>query len=162
MLRGLVQTRDGAPLPGVTISILGHPEYGQTQSRADGAFDLAVNGGPLTVNYTRDGYLPAQRQIDAPWRDFAWLPDVALIPLDTAVTAVTLDGARPLQIARGSAIADADGRRRATLLFPANLTATLVLSDNTSVPLTTPHIRATEYSVGANGPKAIARPAARQ
>ncbi len=71
---------------------------------------------------------------------------------------MTLDGARPPQIARGSAVADADGTRRATLLFPANLTATLVLSDNTSVPLNTLHIRATEYTVGANGPKAMPGP----
>ena len=94
MLRGLVLTRDGAPLPGVTISVLGHPEYGQTASRADGVFDLAVNGGGLlTVDYTRDGYLPVQRQIIAPWRDYAWLPDVALIPLDPAVTELDLTGA---------------------------------------------------------------------
>jgi YD repeat-containing protein len=159
VLRGLVLTRDGTPLPGVTISVLGHPEYGQTQSRADGIFDLAVNGGGLlTVSYDRDGYLPAQRQIEVPWRDFAWLPDVVLIPLDTAVAAVTLDGARPLQVARGSVVTDTDGVRQATLVFPANLTATLVLSDNTSMSLSTLHVRATEYSVGANGPKAMPGP----
>ena len=28
VLRGRVLTRDGGPLPGVTITILGHPEYG--------------------------------------------------------------------------------------------------------------------------------------
>jgi hypothetical protein len=71
---------------------------------------------------------------------------------------VTLDGARPPQIAQGSVVTDTDGVRQATLLFPANLTATLVLSDNTSVPLTTLHVRATEYIVGANGPKAMPGP----
>ncbi|MFL5807542.1 MAG: fibronectin type III domain-containing protein, partial [Roseiflexaceae bacterium] len=159
VLRGLVLTRDGTPLPGVTITTLGHPEYGQTRSRADGVFDLVINGGGLlTVNYARDGYLPIQRQIDAPWRDFAWLPDVALIPLDTALTAVTLDGAGPPQVARGGVVTDTDGVRQAKLLFPANLTATLVLSDNTSVPLTTLHIRATEYTIGPNGPKTMPGP----
>ena len=48
------------PLPGAVISILDHPEFGQTLSRADGRFDLAVNGGGiLTVNYEKAGYLPA-------------------------------------------------------------------------------------------------------
>src|SRR5208283_5910962 len=33
------------PLPGVTITVINHPEFGQTLSRADGMFDLVVNGG---------------------------------------------------------------------------------------------------------------------
>jgi hypothetical protein len=54
VLRGKVMTRDGNPFPGVTISILNHPEYGQTLSRADGMFDIVVNGGGhLTVKYER-------------------------------------------------------------------------------------------------------------
>src|SRR5262249_40774864 len=52
VLRGRVLDRAGAPLGGVTITLLGHPEFGQTRSRADGMFDIAVNGGgPLTVRY---------------------------------------------------------------------------------------------------------------
>jgi len=51
-LRGVVKTRAGSTLPGVKITVLGHPEFGQTLSRADGAFDFVVNGGGLvTVNY---------------------------------------------------------------------------------------------------------------
>lgn len=58
VLRGKVLTRAGQPLPGVQITILNHPEFGQTLSRADGMFDMAVNGGGyLTVNYAKDGYL---------------------------------------------------------------------------------------------------------
>ena len=39
-------------LSGVTVSVLNHPEYGQTLTRADGWFDLVVNGGGLmTLNY---------------------------------------------------------------------------------------------------------------
>jgi RHS repeat-associated protein len=159
VLRGLVRTRDGAPLPGVTITVQGHPEFGWTQSRIDGVFDLAVNGGGLrTINYEKDGYLPVQRQIDAPWRDYAWLPDVALIPLDTAVTQVTLDGASQLQVARGSVVTDADGVRQATLLFPEDVTATMELADKRIVPLTTLHVRATEYTVGPNGSQAMPGP----
>src|SRR5262249_22776321 len=54
VLRGQVLTRAGAPLPDVSITIAGHPEYGQTFSRSDGQFDLAVNGGAqLTLQYTK-------------------------------------------------------------------------------------------------------------
>ena len=81
VLRGKVAARDGSPLPAVTISVLGHPEFGQTLTRADGAFDLAVNGGgQLTLRYEKNGFLAAQRAVVAPWRDYAWLPDVVMIP----------------------------------------------------------------------------------
>ncbi len=45
VLRGKVMDINNNPLPGVTISVLSHPEFGQTLSRADGMFDMAVNGG---------------------------------------------------------------------------------------------------------------------
>ncbi len=40
----------------------GNDGYRQTRSRADGLFDLALNGGGrLTVSYTKTDYLPVQR-----------------------------------------------------------------------------------------------------
>ena len=159
VLRGRVHARDGSTLSGVKITVLGHPEYGQTESRGDGVFDLAVNGGGLlTLTYTRDGYLLAQRQVTAPWRDYAWLPDVVLIPLDPHLTELNLTGESALQIAQGSVVSDTDGVRQATLFFPEHVTATLVMPDGTNVPLTTLHVRATEYTVGASGPKAMPGP----
>ncbi len=155
VLRGRVLQRSGAALSGVTISIQGQSAYGQTLSRTDGGFDLVVNGGgPLIVNYTRSGYLPVQRQIDPPTRDYSWLPDVVMIPLDTAVTNVTM-GSSSLQVVRGTAVTDADGTRRATLLFPAGTTATMLLPNGTTQPLASLAVRATEYTVGANGPQAM-------
>src|SRR5205823_574069 len=63
-LRGKALTRDGQPLANVTVSILSHPELGQTRTRADGVFDLVVNGGgQLVVDYGKEGFLPAQRPI---------------------------------------------------------------------------------------------------
>ena len=104
-----------------TSAYIDHPEYGSTASRADGAFDLAVNGGGrLTVDYQKDGYLPAQRQILAPWRDYVTLPDVALVALDQAVTTISLDETSPLQAAAGSVVSDTDGVRQALLIFPAD------------------------------------------
>ena len=156
VIRGKVLDKSNAPLPGVTITILNHPEFGQTLSRADGMFDLAVNGGGLlTVHYSKAGLLSAQRQIDVPWQDFAFSPDVVLIPIDAQVTTVDLTAAVPIQVARGSVMTDAAGTRQATVLFPQGTQATMVLPDGSTHPLATLHVRATEYSVGPNGPKAM-------
>src|SRR5207237_1873690 len=113
VLRGKVLTRDGQPLSGVTVAILGHLEYGQTLSRADGLFDLAVNGGgPLTVQYAKSGFLAGQRQVTPAWQEYAWLPEVALIPLDAQVSPIDLSSGAPIQVARGSASADTSGTRQ--------------------------------------------------
>ena len=109
VLRGKVLDRDGTALPGVTITVLGHPEFGQTLSRADGMFDLAVNGGGLlTVRYEEDGFLPAQR---AGRRAVAGLRLAARRGADPARPAVT---AVDLSVARhaGGARQRGDRRRR--------------------------------------------------
>src|SRR6185436_17964605 len=68
VLRGKVLDRSGIPIPAVKVSVLGHTEFGQTLTRADGAFDLAVNGGgPLTLRYEKQDLLSAQRTVTAPW-----------------------------------------------------------------------------------------------
>jgi RHS repeat-associated protein len=155
VLRGKVLNRDGNVLSGVTISILNHPEFGQTLSRADGMFDLAVNGGgPLTINYQKTGYLPAQRQLNVPWQDYAIAPDVALISLDPNVTAITAN-ASIMQVHQSTLSTDIDGSRKATLLFPAGATATMVMPDGTNQPLSNLNVRATEYTIGPNGQKAM-------
>ncbi|MEO8133023.1 MAG: RHS repeat-associated core domain-containing protein [Betaproteobacteria bacterium] len=153
VLRGGVRDASDAPLPGVTITVLGHPEFGQTLSRADGRFDLAVNGGGmLTLNYAKSGYLPVQRQIQVPWQDYVVIPDVAMIAPDSLVTTIDLNSPLPMQVARNSPVSDSDGDRRATLMIPAGTQATLVMPNGSTQPLTTLNIRATEYTVGANGP----------
>ena len=156
VLRGKVMTRDGAPLSGVRITILNHPEFGQTLSRGDGMFDMAVNGGGLlTVSYEKAGFPPAQRQVDAPWQDFALLPDVALVPKDPQVTRIDLTAALPMQVAQGSVVSDGDGTRRATLLIPQGTQAQVLLPGGGTQPVTTLNLRFTEFTVGPNGPAAM-------
>lgn len=155
VIRGRILDRDGQPLPGVTLTVLGHPEFGQTVSRADGRFDLAVNGGgTTTVNYTKIGVLPVQRQIDVPWQDYVNLPDVVMIPVDTNVTTIAA-GAEDMQVHRGAVSTDSDGSRQAVLLFPAGTTAQMVLPDGSTLPLPSMNVRATEYTVGPQGPRAM-------
>jgi RHS repeat-associated protein len=157
VLRGRVFDCNGAPLPGVRITVLGHPEYGWTLTRTDGMFDLAVNGGgPLTVNYQKAGYLPAQRQLSTPWQDYVWAPDVVLIQLDIQVT--TIDLTLPIttmQVAQASVISDAAGQRQQTVLFPPAVQASMTLPNGITQALTAMHVRATEYTVGGSGPQAM-------
>ncbi len=154
VLRGKVMDREGNPLPGMTITILNHPEFGQTLSRADGMFDMAVNGGGyFTVKYEKIGFFPAQRQVQIPWQDYTWLPDVIMMAADPQVTTVELISNEPVQVARGTVQTDADGVRQATILFPQGTQATMVMPDGSTAPLTTLTVRATEYTVGPNGLK---------
>ncbi|MFL6198246.1 MAG: hypothetical protein ACJ76J_03635, partial [Thermoanaerobaculia bacterium] len=158
VVRGRVIGRDGGPLSGARISILGHPELGSTLSRADGMFDLAVNGGgALILHYEKEGRLAVQRQVDVAWRDFAWAPDVALIPYDSPAT-VVVAGSPEIQVARGSMVQDEDGSRRSTLLIPAGTGAEMVLPDGSVQALPSLTLRATEYTVGPNGPEAMPGP----
>lgn len=151
VIRGKVLTREGTPLSDVHITILDHPEFGSTLSRQDGFFDMAVNGGGLlTVRYEKEGYLTAQRQVNVPWQDYAVLPEVILIPYDSKVTAINLNAAVGMQVARGSEVIDNDGARQATLFFPEGVKATIGGREVSSL-----HVRATEYTVGPNGPQAM-------
>ncbi|MDA8178745.1 MAG: PASTA domain-containing protein [Deltaproteobacteria bacterium] len=159
VLRGKVLTRDNAPLPGVTVTVPNHPEFGQTVTREDGIFDMAVNGGgPMTVDYKRGGYLSAQRQANVPWQGYVVIPDVVMVSFDNQVTAVDLSSPAPMQVARGNVVTDSDGTRQATLLVPQGTQVTMTLPDGSTRPLTAMHIRATEYTVGANGPNAMPAP----
>lgn len=153
IIRGEVQNNANQPLTGVTISVKGHPEFGQTISRADGLFDMVVNGGGrLTINYSKVGYLPVQRKVQTPWAGYRYAERVVMIPLDTQATVINLtDTSQPFQVAQGSVQTDAEGSRRATVLFPQGTSATIKLSDGSTQILSSITFRATEYTVGENG-----------
>lgn len=152
VIRGKVMARDGSALPGVKISILNHSEFGQTLSRADGMFDLAVNGGgPLTVNYELEGYLGVQRQVEVPWQDYVFVPDARMIQADPNVTSIDLTLPDEFQIVSGSVHKDERGTRRERLLIPRGTQAFLVMPDKTEQPISRFTVRVTEYTVGPDG-----------
>ncbi|HEV8542044.1 MAG TPA: hypothetical protein VGR78_06615, partial [Verrucomicrobiae bacterium] len=157
VLRGKVFQRDNSVLPGATITISDHPEFGQTKTRADGMFDLAVNGGgQLTVKFERPGYCPVQRQVVTPWTDYLCLPDVILMAMDPVANPVTL-GNNSFQLARGSAQTDGDGARQATLLLSAGTSANLVVN-GAAQKVNSLNIRATEFTVGTKGSATMPAP----
>jgi hypothetical protein len=152
LVRGRARAADGSALSGVAVDVLGHPELGSTLTRADGMFDLVVNGGgQLVIRFSKAGLLPAQRQVQAPWRGVVWASPVVLIPEDSAVTAIEL-GAASAQSAQSSEFRDDLGSRRATVIVLPGTTAQLRMPDGTAAPLAAMHVRATECTVGDDGP----------
>jgi RHS repeat-associated protein len=154
-LRGTVHDRSGNPVAGVKITVIGHLELGQTMTRSDGVFDLAVNGGgAMTLRYTKSGYLEAQRLVASQWNDQKVLDDVVIVGIDSAVSTVVMSAATS-QVARGTTMSDADGARRATLIFPPGLSASIVAANGTTTTASALHVRATEFTVGPTGPKSM-------
>ncbi|MGH8264848.1 MAG: IPT/TIG domain-containing protein, partial [Steroidobacteraceae bacterium] len=153
VIRGQVLTDGGAPLSDVRVAVHARPEFGSTVTRADGRYDLVVNGGTtFAVDFTKGGFITAQRDAHVERGDFAATADVMLIAYDAQATAIVAGGDL-LQVARGSQVVDGDGARQATLLFAAGTAATMTLPNGTTQVLQTLTVRATEYTVGANGPK---------
>ena len=153
--RGRVLDKDGTPISGVRVAVLDHPEYGQTLTRLDGMFDLAVNGGGLlTLSYQKDGYLPLQRQQNVPWRDFVQLPDIVMLLADAKMNAIDLSSSAMQQV-QGSVVTDTDGSRQATLLVPPGTQATLLFPGGGTQTLSSFHARITEFTVGKKGPQAM-------
>jgi RHS repeat-associated protein len=151
VLRGRVRQRDGSSLAGVRITVLSHPEFGQTFSRTDGWFDLAVNGGgALTLRYERDGYMSLQRQLPVGWNNYAMAPEVMMTAYDANVTTIA-SGASSYQAAWGSPVVDERGSRRELLLFAPGTQATMRLPGGSTQSLASLNVRATEYTVGADG-----------
>jgi choice-of-anchor A domain-containing protein/RHS repeat-associated protein len=160
VVRGNIFTRDGAPLPGVTVTVSGHPEYGQTLSRLDGGYDLAVNGGDeVSVDFRKAGYLAARRAAKTGWQGFSVLPDVRLITADPVATEVQFgSGVTNAQVARAGAVTDADGTRQATVIFPSGVQAYVTDGASVTQAVTRLTLRFTEYTVGTNGPACMPAP----
>lgn len=158
VLRGRATGADGQPLPGVRVSVHGHPEYGHTRTRADGWFDLAVNGGGwLTLHYQKPGYASAQRKLHAPRRDWAVADDVALIATDGQYARIELSGpgAQAPQLYWGNEMQDGRGKRRAAIYFPPGVQASAELPGGQQRPLTHLTVRVSEYTLGERGPQAM-------
>jgi RHS repeat-associated protein len=155
VLRGRVLGTEGVPLPSVTVTVADHPELGETVTRADGRYDLAVNSGELlTLHFERPTYLPVDRDVDPQVRGYESVEDVVLRHFDAEVTPIA-SNAPGVQIARSSMTSDESGDRRATLIFMPGTGATMRLPGGSSQSLGSMHVRATEYTVGARGPESM-------
>ena len=181
VLRGKVLSKDMQPLSRVTVTILGHTEFGSTFSREDGMYDMAINGGgEVILNFAKVGYLPAQRQVTASWATYANVDDAVLLPIDSVVHKV--DFVAP-EVVQGTPATDNLGTRKSTLFFQQGTQANLVFTKynyktiygcsspyfpnypiqskiipiplDSLVPIQSVNVRVTEYTVGQNGELAL-------
>lgn len=155
VVRGKVVDRDGKPIKDVQVTVLDHPEFGYTKTRADGAYDLAVNGATLTLVYEAAGFLQVQRALDPSWRDYDVQNDIVMVPVDPAVTDIDPKSAAPIQVAASSPSKDADGRRQSLLFFTKDTTATMTLPDGSKKPIADLKVRVTEFTQGDEGDAAM-------
>ncbi|NLT51443.1 MAG: hypothetical protein GXX85_11050, partial [Ignavibacteria bacterium] len=150
IIRGRVLNADNEPLSGVYIST---SEYnlGHTYTRDDGWFDFAVNGGGvIDLNYSKNGYLNAIRKISTDWRSFSIVEDVMLIKFDTKVTKIS-SSSDSIQVHQSNNYFDAQGERRATLMFKPGTIAEKISENGEVSVLDSFSVRATEYTVGKYG-----------
>ncbi|MCI0540809.1 MAG: hypothetical protein L0Z50_36885, partial [Verrucomicrobiales bacterium] len=156
VLRGRVKNRDGEPLSGVSVTVPKYPQFGLTATRANGEFDLAVNGGDrLCVRFEKPGFCPVDRELPVSYLSFKQVPEVVLMQMDPAVTKVAFGLDSPQQVHEATPQTDMDGPRTARVIFPAGTCAELVMPDGTKQPCSALNIRATEFTVGTNGPAAM-------
>ncbi len=79
--------------------------------------------------------------------DFFCLVLRAQIDLSSGVTTT--------QVVASDQITDSTGTRQPVLLVLPNTSATMTYTNGTTVPLTNPVMRITEYTVGPSGPRAM-------
>ena len=155
VIKGKVTTPAGEALPGVRVSVHGSPNLGYAVSRADGMFDLVMNGGgDVTITYQADEYFPVQRTLTTAWEEFINAPTIAMTQADAQAATIIATGSQPVQVARASRVTDLAGSRQATLIFPAGVQSSMITSSGTQT-LATLTVRATEYTVGSSGPAAM-------
>jgi len=148
LITGLVLDINQVPLPGVTITVHSHAEYGSVTTDDQGRFSIPVEGGgTLTVVYEKQGLIPAQRKVYVPWNDTAITESVVMIAEDPVATTLTFDGNADTVVTHKSEdVVDESGKRAVTMVFSGDNKAFLVDEEGNDVQeLTTITTRATEY-----------------
>ena len=156
VVRGQVTDAQGEARAGARVTVVGAPQLGSVRTRADGLFDIAVNGGAaVTLEVWQEGFLRAHRRAQVPAHDFAWVEPVALKALAGEVAQVTLGAGSAPQWVRALASTDGSGTRQPALWFPAATQALQQNTDGSESPLENLSVRITEYTVGERGPQAM-------
>ncbi len=149
VLHGRVLAADGTPIEGARVSAPEQPAVGTTFSRANGEFDLAVNGGgAVVVLIEAAGRVAVERLAEPAWAEVRTVEDVRLTALDAAAPTIVLAGAPILQTARGSVASDSAGQRQSTILVPAGVVATARRTNGSTIELQALTLHLTELTVG--------------
>jgi hypothetical protein len=128
LITGLVYDEQGGALSDVSITMHGHAEYGTVYTDDQGVFSIPVEGGgTLTVDYQKQGFIPAQRKVYVPWNDNAVVETVVLIAEDPLATTLTFDNnPETVVIHKSSDVTDESGTRAFTMVFKGDNRAYLV------------------------------------
>jgi RHS repeat-associated protein len=153
-ITGRVVGPDGLGLSNVSVTILGHPEYGATLTDATGRYILAVNASHrLTLDLQAAGFIRAQRAVEAPMQHIAHAADVMLSVANASATFVDLEAITEPTPALGAVESDDAGPRQGALLFTPGTTAAMRFPDGSTQASSTLTVRITELTVGADGPR---------
>ncbi|HKO53851.1 MAG TPA: hypothetical protein VJV79_39360 [Polyangiaceae bacterium] len=145
IVRGKVTDAAGEVVAGVKISVIDHAELGWTLTRADGLFDMAVNGGShLVFAYTKDGHIPTQRSLTPGRQRYLNAAEVGMVTLADKPSQISA-GASAQQVASAEPKTDARGTRQPLVLFAPGTTAEAELPDGSTKPLSHLSVRVTEY-----------------
>lgn len=157
VIDGHVRDRSGTPIAEVNVSIKDHPEMGQVTTDEDGTFAFRLTGGArVRLRYTKPGYLTSDRVVQTRWKQHTEAPDVVLVKVSPEAVDIDLDGATgQMQVVRAPSVTDEDGTRRSVLLFQAGTRAAIELNGGDLDPVASLRVRATEFTVGDTGPKAM-------
>lgn len=155
LITGLVRSIDDSPIPDVSVTLHGHPEYGTVLTDAQGRFTLPIEGGTtLTVVYQKDGFITAHRKVYVPWNDIAIAETIRMIAEDSVATTITFDGNPDTVVTHQSTeVSDEFGSRSATMVFTGDNHAYLVDENGNDIhELTTITTRATEFTTPESMP----------
>jgi RHS repeat-associated protein len=149
-------SRASKGLAGAIVTVVGQPQYGRALTRADGSFEFALNGGgQVTFEFSKAGYISAQRYVKPKWREFVRMDDVEIQPHDDGAGTVvaipaggtTTAGGYPKLVQGRQIAASEDGvARRSTMMIPTGLTAT-----NFTSPTGNYTMHLTEFTAGPGG-----------
>jgi hypothetical protein len=151
------------PLPGVAVSVHSDEDYGYTESRADGRYNLVVNGGgKLDLTFDHPEYFTVHRAATPAWHEFVFTEDLVMTPHGPTVLVELGDGSGPLtvlgtpsDVGRPVETQDADGPRVPLVVFPADVAATIACAGSPCEELGAFELAMTEYTVGPQGPASM-------
>jgi PKD repeat protein len=153
VVHGKVLDQNGNPLAGATIGTLFDDGMGTTQSRTDGEFDLAVNGGgPVVLTIDRAGYGQVQRTIQVPWQDSVQAPEIRMVRQSTVDNTILLNHSLA-QVIEGPTSSDANGPRTPVIIVPPQTNVTIPTASGDLLLKDRFSFRLSELSVGDNGPE---------
>jgi RHS repeat-associated protein len=155
-VHGKARSASGSPLPGLSVTVVGHPEWGKTVTRADGAFDLVVGAGVQVIQLAAPAFFPVHREVIAARGRYSHLDgDVVLVRADEKATALELPAGG---LHTSTVREDDNGSRQVRVYIPPGTTAVAELPDGTTVALPKVTVRVTEYTVGPRGAEAMPAP----